>query len=206
MTEREQELMAALRSPVDVEREEAAREIRDEPHAEALIDALGKVALSDPDPTVRYYAVQTRGIGLDVLAAMLDQNSMKSVRREAAGRLFSHARESVLAERYLVAALHDADFEVRAKAFTYLDDQPEVIRRGNVVPLLIQMLDDGDQAIRAHAARTLGNTKALAVDALPRLRAILDEGHVERDLREEVTRAIQRIEASASAKQKKLPR
>jgi len=206
MTEREQELMAALRSPVDVEREEAARAIRDEPRAQALIDALGSVALSDPDPTVRYFAVQTSGIGLDVLAAVLDRDGMQSVRREAARRLFYRAHESALAQRYLVAALHDADYEVRAEAFTCLDAQPQVIHRANLVPLLIQMLDDHDQAIRAHAAHTLGNTKALAFDALSRLRAILDEAHVELELREEVKRAIQRIEASASAKQRKLPR
>jgi hypothetical protein len=204
MTEREQQLLTALRSAVPVEREEAARAIRDERcRAAAVLDALGAAALSDPDPTVRYFAVQTRGLALDVLAAVLDRDTAQSVRREAAASLFFEATESSLARRCLIEALHDVDYDVRARALSYLHDHPEVIANGNVVPLLIVLLDDADQAIRADAARALGSAKAVAVDALPRLGAILNEAHVERELRAEVTRAIQRIDASARAKASK---
>src|SRR5262245_33641325 len=127
MSERELQLIARLRSRTEVEREEAARTIRDEWCNEAVIEALGHAALSDPNPTVRYFAVQSRQLEIDVLAAVLDQDHVQSVRREAAGRLFSRARESVLAERALVAALHDADYEVRAKPLYALEDNTEVI-------------------------------------------------------------------------------
>jgi hypothetical protein len=194
-------LRKELFSTNDLERQEAFRELLDEPCDQ---DFLERAALSDPNPTVRYYAVQHRSIRLDVLERVIRTETLRSVTREAAKHLFRSADESPIAETSLVAALQND--ELYELAFDSLDAFGNGKKNRNrtslllrLIPLLIETLGRSSNQgpnlyLLERAVTTLGSTGFHAAPALHAMRTLLE--WATDDLRVELLRAIQRIESS----------
>lgn len=155
------------------------------PESKAALPVLMKAALSK-QLGAKLAAVEALGaIGpearpaLDVLATALHDPSVEAIP-------FSHTSSSVSSEaatalqrigppsiNVLIDGTHDEDSEIRVSAVSVLGHL--AARPAEVVPLLVTLLDDDDEAVRAHAAVALGRFGPLAVSAAGKLATRLND-------------------------------
>lgn len=148
------------------------------PDARAAVPAL-TTALSGPDSRVRLAAARALG-RMGEAARPAVPNLVRLATRESNNQVAVQAAESLrelgpIARKGLIAAMHDADVEVRVNALGVLTE----VRGATVVPVaeIARYLDDPEPEVRVAAASALslaaGRPEAVAV--LPRLVATLGD-------------------------------
>lgn len=155
-----------------------AAEILGEIGDRSAVSAVAKL-LSDPSANVRHEVLhalehlQDRSVAPSIRPLLKDENNL------VRGAALSALRELKLDldERDIVAALDDADADVRKMALEYVKDLHPV---DAMVPALRKLLDDSDSDVRQEAVDALAEIRSPAARAAIRLALKSDDAKVRR--------------------------